>query len=45
MFVIAKTWVEKSLVPPWIGIWWVPLLLALLAAVFLWRTGEVTYRK
>ena len=45
MFVIAKTWVEKSLVPPPIGIWWVPLLLALLAVFFLWRTGEVFYRK
>lgn len=45
MFVIAKTWVEKSLVPPVIGIWWVPLLLALLAVFFLWRTGEVFYRK
>jgi lipopolysaccharide export system permease protein len=45
MFVIAKTWVEKSLVPPPIGIWWVPLLLALLVVFFLWRTGEVFYRK
>jgi lipopolysaccharide export system permease protein len=45
MFVIAKTWVEKSLVPPLIGIWWVPLLLALLAVFFLWRTGEVFFRK
>jgi lipopolysaccharide export system permease protein len=44
-FVVAKTWVEKSMVPPLIGIWWVPLLLALLAAFFLWRTGEVLYRK
>jgi lipopolysaccharide export system permease protein len=45
MFVIAKTWVEKSQVPPPVGIWWVPLLLALLAVFFLWRTGEVFYRK
>jgi lipopolysaccharide export system permease protein len=45
MFVIAKTWVEKSLVPPMIGIWWVPLLLAVLAVFLLWRTGEVFYRR
>ena len=45
MFVIAKTWVEKSLVSPLIGIWWVPLMLTLLAVFFLWRTGEVFYRK
>lgn len=44
-FVIAKTWVEKSLVPPMIGIWWVPLLLAVLAVFLLWRTGEVFYRR
>jgi lipopolysaccharide export system permease protein len=45
MFVIAKTWVEKSLVPPMIGIWWVPLLLAVLAVLLLWRTGEVFFRR
>lgn len=45
MFVIAKTWVEKSLVPPVIGIWWVPLLLAALSVFLLWRTGEVFYRR
>jgi lipopolysaccharide export system permease protein len=45
LFVIAKTWVEKSLVPPVIGIWWVPLMLALLAVFFLWRTGEVFFHK
>ncbi len=45
MFVIAKTWVEKSLVSPLIGIWWVPLVLTLLAVFFLWRTGEVFYQK
>jgi lipopolysaccharide export system permease protein len=45
MFVIAKTWVEKALVPPWLGIWWVPLLLSALAAVLVWRTGEVFYRR
>jgi lipopolysaccharide export system permease protein len=45
LFVIAKTWVEKSLVPPAIGIWWVPLLLAVLAVILFWRTGEVFYRR
>ncbi|MCU0538727.1 MAG: LPS export ABC transporter permease LptF [Desulfobacterales bacterium] len=45
LFVIAKTWVEKGLVPPVMGIWWVPLLLALLAAVLLWKTGEVFWRR
>ena len=45
MFVIAKTWVEKSSVPPLIGIWWVPLLLTVLSVLLLWRTGEVFYRR
>jgi lipopolysaccharide export system permease protein len=45
LFVIAKTWVEKGHVSPWIGIWWVPVLLAALAVVFLWGTGEVFYRR
>ncbi|MFO7709576.1 MAG: LPS export ABC transporter permease LptF [Desulfobacterales bacterium] len=45
MFVIAKTWVEKGVVPPVIGIWWVPALLALLAVLLLWMTGEVFCRR
>jgi lipopolysaccharide export system permease protein len=45
LFVIAKTWVEKAVIPPTLGIWWVPALLAILAAVLLWRTGEVFYRR
>jgi lipopolysaccharide export system permease protein len=45
LFVIAKTWVEKAVVTPWLGIWWVPLLMALLAILLLWRTGEVFYRR
>ncbi len=44
LFVIARTWVEKGKVIPLIGIWWVPLLLTILAAVLLWRTGELFYR-
>jgi lipopolysaccharide export system permease protein len=44
LFVIARTWVEKGKVIPLIGIWWVPLLLAAIAAFLLWRTGEVFYR-
>jgi lipopolysaccharide export system permease protein len=44
LFVIAKTWVEKGLVSPVIGIWWVPLLLTALSVFLLWRTGEVFYR-
>lgn len=45
LFVIAKTWVEKAVVTPWVGIWWVPLLMAMLAVVLLWRTGEVFFRR
>lgn len=45
LFVIAKTWVEKGYVSPWIGIWWVPAILAATAVLFLWRTGEVFYRR
>ncbi len=45
LFVIAKTWVEKALVAPTLGIWWVPALLALLAAGLLWKTGEVFCRR
>jgi len=45
LFVIAKTWVEKGVVSPLLGIWWVPALLAGLTVVLLWRTGEVFYRK
>ncbi len=36
-FVIAKTWVEKALVPPLPGIAWVPALLGLLLVGFLVR--------
>jgi lipopolysaccharide export system permease protein len=45
LFVIAKTWVEKAVVPPWVGLWWVPLLMAALAVWLLWRTGEVFFRR
>jgi lipopolysaccharide export system permease protein len=45
LFVIAKTWVEKGLINPVIGIWWVPLLLAGLSVVLLAMTGEVFYRR
>jgi lipopolysaccharide export system permease protein len=45
LFVIAKTWVEKAVVTPWVGIWWVPFLMALLAGWLLWRTGEVFFRQ
>jgi lipopolysaccharide export system permease protein len=45
LFVIAKTWVEKGRVAPLPGIWWVPLLLAALFLILLWRTGEVFYRR
>jgi lipopolysaccharide export system permease protein len=44
LFVIAKTWVEKAVVNPWVGIWWVPFLMVVLAALLLWRTGEVFFR-
>jgi lipopolysaccharide export system permease protein len=45
LFVVAKTWVEKAVVAPWVGIWWVPFLLCVLALVLLWRTGEVFFRR
>ncbi|RPJ75513.1 MAG: LPS export ABC transporter permease LptF [Desulfobacteraceae bacterium] len=45
LFVIAKTWVEKGIVSPVIGIWWVPALLVLLTVVLLWNTGEVFCRR
>jgi lipopolysaccharide export system permease protein len=44
-FVIAKTWVEKAVVSPWVGIWWVPFLMTMLAVWLLWRTGEVFLRR
>jgi lipopolysaccharide export system permease protein len=44
LFVIAKTWVEKGVWSPMIGIWWVPALLAGLAAFLLLKTGEVFRR-
>jgi lipopolysaccharide export system permease protein len=44
LFVIAKTWVEKAVITPWVGIWWVPLLMAGLTVWLLWRTGEVFFR-
>jgi len=31
-------------VNPWVGIWWVPFLMVVLAALLLWRTGEVFFR-
>ncbi len=45
LFVIAKTWVEKGVVSPVLGIWWVPALLVLLAVFLMWRTGEVFCRR
>ena len=45
LFVIAKTWVEKGSVGTWLGIWWVPALMAVLALALLWRTGEIFYRR
>jgi lipopolysaccharide export system permease protein len=31
----ASAWMENGTTPAWLGIWWVPLLMALLAAVLL----------
>ena len=45
LFVIARTWVDKAVVSPWPGIWWVPALLIGLTIVLLWRTEEVFYRR
>jgi lipopolysaccharide export system permease protein len=45
LFVIARTWVDKAVVHPSIGIWWVPALLTGLALMLLWRTREVFYRR
>lgn len=44
IFVVAKTWVEKGVVPPLPGIWWVPALLAALFIVLAWRSGEIFRR-
>lgn len=40
LFVVAKTWVEKGLVAPFPGIWWVPASLAVVVFVLLWRTSR-----
>lgn len=44
-FTIAKTWVDRTYVPSFPGIWWVPALLLLLALLMLWRSGEVFCRQ
>lgn len=44
LFVIARTWVDKGVLPPLIGIWWVPALLSGAMLVLLWRSGDVFYR-
>ena len=31
----ATTWMENGATPAWLGIWWVPLLMALLAGLLL----------
>jgi lipopolysaccharide export LptBFGC system permease protein LptF len=31
----ASVWMESGTTPVWLGIWWVPLLMALLAVVLL----------
>lgn len=45
LFTIARTWVDRTYVPSFPGIWWVPALLFLLALVVLWRTNEVLCRQ
>ncbi len=45
MFVIAKTQVEKGGVPPQIGIWWVPAIMAAVVFTLLIRSGEVFTRR
>ena len=34
---VAQAWVERGLVPLWMGLWWVHLLMLLIAAGLLWR--------
>jgi lipopolysaccharide export system permease protein len=45
LFVIARTWVDKAVVSPFPGIWWVPALLIGLTILLLWRTEDVFYRR
>jgi lipopolysaccharide export system permease protein len=43
---IARVWVERDVVPPWLGIWWVHLVLAVLAiAMFAQQAGVGAQRK
>lgn len=45
LFVIARTWVDKAVVFPLIGIWWVPSLLIALTFILLQKTGELFCRQ
>lgn len=45
LFTIARTWVDRTYMPSFPGIWWVPALLFSLALVVLWRTDEIFCRR
>ena len=41
---MARVWVERSVVPEWIGMWWVHALLALFVLFLLVRESGVALR-
>ncbi|HET8698112.1 MAG TPA: LPS export ABC transporter permease LptF [Gammaproteobacteria bacterium] len=41
---IARVWVERELVPPWLGMWWVHALVLALALLLLGRESGWFYR-
>jgi len=34
---LARAWIKKGVLAPWLGIWWVHLLILLIAGFFIWR--------
>jgi lipopolysaccharide export system permease protein len=48
LMIAGRTWIEKGVTPEWIGLWWVHLVVAALAAVILYTprwTAQVRYRR
>jgi lipopolysaccharide export system permease protein len=48
LMIAGKTWIEKGVTPEWLGLWWVHVVVAALAAVILFLPrglGRLRYRR
>ena len=42
---LARVWVAKGILPPWLGLWWIHILVLIIAVIWLRRQGRMARSK